>query len=129
MGTPARHVAFVAGNAIARAHDATGERATRAVVVAHFNRALESAAGARISRPIERGRGHLAAISGAVTEIAAIVEFGRADDLARIEQVLRIEAVLHLLEGVHQLAAEHLLVKFRADDAVAVLAGMRALVL
>ena len=42
--------------------------------------------------------------------------------------MLRIEAVLDLLEGVHQFGAEHHFVEFRAHDAVAMLAGMRALV-
>ena len=49
-------------------------------------------------------------------------------DLAGIEQAVRIEARLHFFERAHELRAEHEFVKFRAHDAVAVLAGMRALV-
>ncbi len=128
IGAPARHVALVAGDAIGRAHHAAGELAAGAVVVAHLDRALETAAGARIGGPVER-RGHrLAVIAGAVAEQAAVVELGRAHDLAGIEQAVRIEAVLHLLEGAHEPRAEHRRVELRAHDAVAVLAGMRALV-
>ena len=128
VGAPARHVALVAGHAIARAHHAALERAAGAVVVAHLDRALETAAGARIGRPVEL-RGHVVGvIVRAVAQQAAVVELRRAHDLAGIEQALRVETVLHLLEGAHQFLAEHLLVELRSHDAVAVFAGMRALV-
>ena len=53
VGAAAGDVALVAGDAVARAHDAAGERAAGAVVVAHLDRALETAAGAGIGRPVE----------------------------------------------------------------------------
>ncbi len=53
IGAAARDVALVAGDAIARAHHAAGQRAAGAVVVAHLDRALETAAAARIGRPVE----------------------------------------------------------------------------
>ena len=56
IGAAARDVALVAGDAIARAHDAAADLAAGAVVVAHLDRALETAAGAGIGRPVERGR-------------------------------------------------------------------------
>ena len=63
-----------------------------------------------------------------VPEEVAVVEFRRMHDLAGIEAVVGIEAALDLLERAHELRPEHLLVEFRAHDAVAVLARMRALV-
>src|SRR5262249_53963277 len=51
IGAPARDVALVAGHAIARAHDAAGERATGAVVVAPLDRALKPATGPGIGGP------------------------------------------------------------------------------
>ena len=56
VGAAARDVALVAGDAIARAHHAARERAAGAVVVAHLDRALETAARAGIGRPVEMGR-------------------------------------------------------------------------
>src|SRR6516225_10026473 len=128
IGAPARDVALVAGHAIARAHDATGEHATGAVVVAHFDRALKTAAGARIGRPVELRADVLAAIVRPVAEDAAIVELRRAHDLAGIVEALGIEALLDLFEGAHKPLAEHLGVEFGAHDAVAVFARMRAFV-
>src|SRR6185295_5766801 len=43
VGAAAGDVALVAGDAVARAHDAAGECAAGAVVVAHLDRALETA--------------------------------------------------------------------------------------
>ena len=63
-----------------------------------------------------------------VAEERAVVEIRRMHDLAGIEAVVRIEAPLDLLERAHELRPEHRLVEFRAHDAVAVLARMRALV-
>ena len=70
----------------------------------------------------------LAAIVRTEAEVIAVIEFRRVDDLAGIEQTLGIEERLHFLERAHQPLAEHELVKFRAHDAVAMFAGMRALV-
>src|SRR5262249_10527855 len=67
VGASARHVALLAGDAEARAHDATRAFAAGTVVVAHLDRALQAAARARIGRPVERARVLLAAIAGAVT--------------------------------------------------------------
>ena len=128
IGAAAGDVALVAGDAVARAHDAAGERAAGAVVVAHLDRALETAAGAGIGRPVEPRIDLVGVVIRRVTEQRAVVEFRRIDDLARIEAVVRIEARLDLLERAHQLRPEHLVVEFRAHDAVAVLARMRALV-
>src|SRR6266849_3948964 len=98
IGAPARDVALVAGDAVARAHDAAVQRPAGAVVVAHLDRALEAAAGAGIGRPVERAGDVLGAIVRAVAKIAAVVEFRRPYDLAGIVQAARIEAVLHFLE-------------------------------
>ena len=49
-------------------------------------------------------------------------------DLAGIERVAGIEALFHFLEGMNDPLAEHLRVKFRAHDSVAVFAGMRAFI-
>ncbi len=128
VGAPARDVALLARDAIGRAHHAALDLAAGAVVVAHLDRALESAAGAGPGGPVELGLHLLAAILGPITEVRAVIELRRAHDLAGVEDALRVEGVLHLLEGLHQLLAEHELVEFGAHDAVAVLAGMRALV-
>ena len=63
-----------------------------------------------------------------VAEESPVVHLRRVDDLAGVEQALRIEQALHLAESVDQPLAEHRLVEFGADDAVAMLAGMGALV-
>ena len=55
IGAAARDVLLVAGHAIGRAHHAALELAAGAVVVAHLDRALETAAGSRIGRPVEHG--------------------------------------------------------------------------
>ena len=104
VGAAARDVTLLAGDAVARAHDAAGERAAGAVVVAHLDRALESAAPARIGRPVEMRLDLVGAIVGAVAEQAAVVELRRPHDLAGIEQAVRIEAVLHVLERVRPAA-------------------------
>src|SRR5262249_25973758 len=95
----------------------------------HLDRALKPGTRARIGRPIEPRRNPVSVVTGRITQIAAIIELGRAYDLAWIEQPGRIEAVLHLLEGLDQPNAEHRRVELRAHDAVAVLTRMRALVL
>ena len=107
IGAAARDVLLVARRPVGRTHDAAGERAAGAVVVAHLDGALETAADAGIGRPVEHRRHRLAVIAGAVAEIGAVVEVRRPHDLAGIEQAAGIEAVLDLLEGMHQPLAEH----------------------
>ena len=68
------------------------------------------------------------AIAGRVAEQRAVVHARRADDLAGIEHAVRVERLLDLLESAHQPVAEHRLVELGAHQAVAVLAGMGALV-
>ena len=51
-----------------------------------------------------------------------------AHDFPGIEELSRIEQIFHVLESSYQAHPEHLFVEFRANDAVAMLAGMRALV-
>ena len=53
IGAPAGHVALVARDAVARAHHAARKRAAGAVVVAHLDRALKTAAAAGIGGPVE----------------------------------------------------------------------------
>ena len=128
IGAAARDVLLVAGGAIGRAHHAAFELAAGAVVVAHLDRALEAAAGAGIGRPVERGLQLRDAIVRRIAKQRAIVHLGRIDDLAGIEHIARIEALLDLAEIGDDARAEHRLVEFGAHQAVAMLAGMRALV-
>ena len=128
IGAAARDVALVAGDAVARAHDAAVEFAAGAVVVAHLDGALETAAGAGPGRPVETRPYVLAAIARLEAEQRAVVEFRRPHHLARIEQAVRIEPILYFLEGAREARAEHRLVELRAQQSVAVLARMRALV-
>src|SRR6185312_12483208 len=86
VGATARDVALLVRYPIARAHDAAGERATGAVVVAHLDRALETASGAAVVRPVQRGRHRLGLVAGRVAQQATIVELRRAHDLAGVEQ-------------------------------------------
>src|SRR5262245_56231035 len=53
VGAPARDVALLARDAIRGAHHATVDLAAGAVVVAHLDRALKTAAGAGPSGPVE----------------------------------------------------------------------------
>ena len=128
IGAAARDVALVARDAITRAHRAAGQFAAGAVVVAHLDGALETAAGAGKRRPVEMRLDLFAVITGLVTEQTAVIELRRPHHLAGIVQALRIEAVLDVLEGTRQPRAEHRLVEFRTHQTVAVFAGMRALV-
>ena len=50
-------------------------------------------------------------------------------DLSGVERVVRIEPLFHRLEGMNDPLAEHLRVKFGADEAVAMFAGMGAFIL
>src|SRR6185312_4376406 len=124
----ARDVALVMGRAIARAHHAADFLAAGAVVVAHLDGALKPAARSGISGPVEHGFQFRHPIIRAVAEFLAVIEFRRAHDLAGIVKAVRIELVLHLLKGAYEFRAKHELMEFRANDAVAMLAGMRALV-
>src|SRR5262249_48480881 len=128
IGASARDVTLVASDAIAWAHDAAGQRAAGAVVVAHLRRALETVAGTGIGGPVEMGADVFGPIVRPVAEETAIVEFRRPHDLAGIVEAFGVEPILDLFEGAHEARAEHLLVEFRTHDAVAVLAGVRALI-
>jgi hypothetical protein len=64
-----------------------------------------------------------------VAEQGAVIHPRWADDSPRIEEARGVEAVLHRLEGGNDPVAEHHPVELGADDAVAMLAGMAALVL
>ena len=129
IGAPARDVALVAGDAVARAHDAAGERAAGAVVVAHLDRALETAAGAGIGRPVEMGADILARDSPARSGTrCGRRTSARARSCRDCSRPLGSKRSLTCSKARTSRGAEHLLVEFRAHDAVAVLAGMRALV-
>src|ERR1019366_9625054 len=117
-----------AGGAIGRTHHAGFELAAGAVVVAHLDRTLEAAAGAGVSGPVERRLKLPDAVIRRIAKQRAVVHPRRIHDLAGIEHIVGIEAVLDLPEITDDARAEHRLVKFRTHDAVAVLAGMRALV-
>ena len=129
VGPAAGDMLLVAGGAIGGAHRPAFGFAAGAIVVALLGRALEAADHARIGRPVQHGLEIAHFIFGRIAEQAALVEFGRPHDLAGIHHPLRIETVLHLLEGLDQLGPEHLLMEFAAHQPVAMLAGMRALVL
>src|ERR1700755_2855590 len=68
MAAAAGAVALVAGDAVARAHHAAREHAAGAVVVAHLDRALETAAGAGVGPPIEMGGDGFGTLVRSVTE-------------------------------------------------------------
>src|SRR5205814_6423492 len=127
-GAASRHVLLVAGRAIGRTHHAALELSAGAVVVAHLDRALKAAAGAGIGRPVEHGLQSGDAIVRPITKQRTIVHFWRIDDLAWIEQIVRIEALLDLPEISNDAGAEHRFVEFGANQPVAMLARVRALV-
>ena len=128
VGAASRNVLLVAGRAVGRAHHAALELPAGAVVVAHLDRALKAAAGAGIGRPVERGLQFADAIVRPITKQRTVVHFWRIDDLAGIEQIVRIEALLDLAEIGNDARAEHRLMEFGANQPVAMLAGVRALV-
>src|SRR5262249_56731605 len=97
--------------------------AAGAVVVAHLDCALKTAASSRICRPIQMSLERLAVIVGSVTKEAAIIEFGCPYDLAGIEECLGVEPVLYLFEGAGEARAEHRLVEFPTHKPAAMLAG------
>ena len=74
------------------------------------------------------GRDRQRRVVRSVAEQIAVVHLGRAHDLARVEHTAWIEGILDFLERGDEPVAEHLAVEFRAHDAVAVLARMRAAV-
>src|SRR5690348_5610800 len=63
-----------------------------------------------------------------VAQKGPVIEARRMNDAPRIEKNARVEALLYLLKSMNELFAEHALMKFRADDAIAVFAGMGAFV-
>ena len=128
VGPAARHVLFLARDAITRTHGPALQFAAGAIVVAHLDRALKTATGAGICGPVERGRHRLAVIARRIAQQGAVVELRRTHHLTRIEQIVRIEAILHLLERAHQFRTEHEFMKFGTDDAVAMFARVRAFV-
>ena len=124
VGAAPGQVLLVAGDAVARAHRAAGELAAGAVAVAHLDGAGEAAP----VRPVERRGGPLGGGRvGGEAEERGVVHRERADDLAGVQAARGVEGVLDRLEGAHEAGAEHALVELRARDAVAVLAGVRAL--
>ncbi len=68
-------------------------------------------------------------VVGVIAHQVAVIEFRRFHDLAGIEEPFRIEPRFHLAEGAVEPLAEHRLMELRAHDAVAVLAGVRPLVI
>src|SRR6185436_8926100 len=129
----ARHVLLVECRAIRRAHRARVEFAAMAVVVAHLDGRREAAAAILrphfVLGPVEARDELVRAIARLEAEQAPIVHLRRRDDLAGIHQAFRIERALALLERARQPRPVHALDPLRADEAVAVLAGVRALVL
>ena len=129
VGAAARHVALVAGDAIARAHHAAGELAAGAVVVAHLDRALETAAGARIGRPVELRLHRLARDSpGRSGNCSRSSNFGARTILPGLNRPFGSKRSFTSSKARTSRLPNIELVEFRAHDAVAVLAGMRALV-
>ncbi len=129
VGAPARRVDLVAGGAVGRAHRAGIEAAAGAVVVAHLDRAQHAAGRARPGRPVELWREP--GCRGIVWRIAqqrAVIHARRPDDAARVQQPRGIERVLDRLERRGDARSEHGGMELAARDAVAVLAGMAALV-
>ncbi len=127
VGAPPRHMHFIAGRPVRRAHCAPFEFAAGAIVVAHLDGPLQAADGAWIGGPIELRPKIVDMIVWRIAEQTAIVKTRSPHDLARIEQTRRIKNVLDLLESPHQLRAEHRLVEFAASQTVAMFPGMRAL--
>ncbi len=114
---------------IARAHHAALQRAAGAVVVAHLDRALESAAGARIGRPVELRRADRRRDSPARSAAGSrSSNFGARTILPGLYRPFGSKRSFTSSKARTSSRAEHLVVEFRAHDAVAVLAGMRALV-
>ena len=135
VGASAGEVHLVAGNAVGGAHHAGVEFAAGAVVVAHLDRGEQAGARPagsrlRVVRPIKRGgEARVGGVGRAVAEQHAVVHAGRADDAAGVERAGGVERILHRLERADDAGAEHAFVELGADNAVAVLAAVAALVL
>ena len=130
VGPAAGQVLLVPRHAVARAHVAGVELAAGAVVVAHLDRGQHPALRAGVAGPVQRrGERRVCRIVRRVAEQAAVIHPRRADDAVRVQQRAGVEQVLHRLERADDAGAEHALVELAADDAVAVLAAVRPLVL
>src|SRR3569833_546852 len=110
IGAASRDVALVARHAVARAHDAAVEFAAGAVVVAHFDGALDTAAGAGPGRPVEPRLDVRAAIARLEAEQRAVVELRWTHHLAGIGESVGLAPVLNLLERPGEARAAHRLV-------------------
>ena len=95
-----------------------------AVVVAHLHGALKSAAAACPVGPIKASLEFWHRVVRAIPEERAIIHLGGVHDLARVEQAIGVKALFHLCEICNHPRAEHLLVKLRADQPVAMFARM-----
>src|SRR5262249_42938172 len=122
VGTAARDILLVARGAVGRAHHAAFELAAGAVVVAHLDRTLETAARARIRRPVQLRLQFADSIARPIAEQRAIIHPRRIDDLAGVEHTFGIETFFHFPEVGDDPLAEHRLVKLRAHEAIAMLA-------
>ena len=118
-------VLLVARHPVRRTHHLGIALAARPVVVAHLDRAGEPVP----LGPIERGVEPPGLVAGRKAHERSIVHPGRAHDLAGVEAPGRVKGILDLLERLHHRAPEHRLVELRTHEPVAVLAGVRALVL
>src|SRR3546814_4910207 len=83
--------------------------------------ALEAAASAAVSRPVECRLEFRHGIVGRVAEQAAVVHLRRPHQAVRVQQPHRVHAILHPFEALDHAVAEHRAVKLRAHEAVAVL--------
>ncbi|KNX42615.1 hypothetical protein ROTO_09170 [Roseovarius tolerans] len=128
VGAAPRHVALIAGHAVAGTHRAARQLAAGAVVVAHLDRALKATALAGPGGPVVPRLEIGEIIARRIAHQAAVIHFRRMHDLAGIEAGVGIERRLDLFEGAQDARAEHRAVKLGAHDTVAMLAGMRALV-
>ncbi len=131
--------------AITRAHGARIELAAMAVVVAHLDglrepaRQIVAATRQRLlprqriafdvpCGPVERGLDPMRFVARRKAEIACVVHFRWTHDLVGIEAVIRIEQRLDFGEGLIQTRPVLPRDPFAAAQAVAMLAGIRALV-
>src|SRR5438445_13721819 len=93
------------------------------VVAAHLDRLVLPAPLA----PVENRGRHIRPIAGLETKQRAVVHARRADDLSRVHQAARVEPGLDLAQTGRQARAEERRDPLRANQAVAVLARVRAL--
>ena len=85
VGAAPRHVTLVTGHAVAGTHRATRQLAAGAVVVAHLDRALKSAARAGPLGPVVPGFQIVERIARWIAHQAAVIHFRGMDDLAGVE--------------------------------------------